>query len=114
MDHPQKVLQDATAMYSSRVAIALEERAKHRNAGMFVVMPAEGKGSTHIVADMKVLCLDRAQVLARVRPDHPTACGALAMFDRVEENVVVFGVLFADGGVLATTLQLHDADRDRR
>ena len=70
-----------------------------------------------IVPDLKVLCLDREQVLQRVAPGHPTLDGALSMFERTadaDEKIVVFGVLLPDGGVMATTLQVHDADRDRQ
>lgn len=113
MDHPQKVLNDAIQMYNSRVAIAISERKKTcRNYGMFVIMP---EGATRIVPDMQVLRLDHDQVRSRINPSHPTADGALSMFQRTDadEDVVVFGVIFRDGGVLATTLQVHNADRDR-
>lgn len=108
--HPQKVLEDAIAMYSSRVAIALEQRQqRYRNTGMFVIM---GEAS-RIVPDMQVLCLDREQLLKRIDPGHPTSAGALAMFGRTDESAVVFGVVFADRSVLATVLAVHDAHRDR-
>ena len=112
MEHPHKILSDAVTMYNSRVAIALEERkTKCRNVGMFVVV-----SGGRIVPDLPVLCLDREQVLARAAPGHPSLDGALSMFERtadVDERIVVFGVLLPDGGVMATTLQVHDADRDR-
>ena len=111
-EHPEKILQDAITMYNSRVAIAIDERAsKHRNVGMFVDAT---KG--RIVPDLRVLCLDRDQLMNRVS-QHPSARGALSMFERTEdvgERIVVFGVLLPDGGVLATTLQVHDADRHRQ
>lgn len=110
--HPQKVLEDAVAMYSSRVAIALEQRQqRYRNTGMFVIM---GEAS-RIVPDMQVLCLDREQLLNRIDPAHPMSPGALAMFERTgdEDSAVVFGVVFADRSVLTTVLAVHDAHRDR-
>lgn len=100
-------------MYNSRVVIAIEQREQRcRNAGMFVVMPPS---ATRIVPDMTVLCLDREQVLSRVDAAHPTVGSALAMFDRTDDDskIVVFGVLFPDGGIMANTLQVHNADRDR-
>lgn len=113
-EHPEKVLQDAVQMYNSRVAIALEERkATCHNVGMFVDVTKAGR----IVPDLPVYCLDREQVLRRAAEGHPSLAGALAMFERTadaDECVVVFGVLLPDGGVLATTLQVHDAHRDRR
>ena len=114
-EHPYKVLQDAIAMYSSRVAIAIEEKTQRcRNVGMFVVMG----DAPRVVPDMRVLCLDREQVLTRCDAAHPSVAGALAMFERADADdakggAAVFGVLFADGGVLATTLAVHDADRER-
>ena len=112
MDHPEKVLHDAIDMYHSRVAIAIEERKKTcRNVGMFVIMGS----ATRIVPDMKVLQLDRHRLMQRIDTAHPTAGGALAMFERTDgdDGIVVFGVIFPDGGILSTTLQVHRADRDR-
>ena len=110
-DHPFKILQDAVTMYQSRVAVAIEERTeRHRRAGMFVVM----NGRTTIVPDMQVLCLDRDQVLARVDRSHPTVAGAVATMDGARDAQVPFGVLFGDGGVMTTLLEVHDAHRDRR
>ena len=111
-EHPQKILQDAIVMYNSRISVAIAERKERcRNAGMFVIMSE----SPRIVPDMRVLCLDRDQLLARIDLNHPTSSGALAMYERVsDECEAVFGVIFADGSVLATTLQVHDVDRDRR
>lgn len=106
-EHPQKVLQDAVEMYQSRLMIAIEQKAKYRNAGMFVVM----NESPRIVPDMRVLCLDREQLLGRLDPAHASVGGAVAMFDRVDEGSAVFGVLFADGGVMATVLQVRKVDR---
>jgi len=118
MEHPEKILNDAVQMYSSRVAIAIEERrTKCRNVGMFVDMGAGNLHGGRIVPDLRVLCLDRAQVLERVATGHPSVSGAVSMFERtadVDDKIVVFGVLLPDGGVIATTLQVHDADRDRR
>lgn len=113
MEHPQKILTDAVQMYNSRVAIAIDERrTRRRNVGMFVVVGTAGR----IVPDLPVLGLDRDQVMHRVAAGHPALDGALAMFERtldMDEPVVVFGVLLPDGGVLATVLEVHDADRDR-
>ena len=112
MEHPEKILRDAVEMYHSRVLIAVEERQKRqRNAGMFVVVGPAGR----IVPDLRVLCLDREQLLNRMQSRHPTLDGALAMFDRTqdaEDRIVVFGVLLPDGGVMCTTLQLREANRD--
>lgn len=113
MEHPQKILADAIAMYSSRVVIAIEKRkSEFVNGGMFVMMPP---GGTCIKPDMKVLCLEQQQVLKRVDPSHSTVPGALAMFANTDadDRKAVFGVIFADGGILATVLQVHNADRDR-
>ena len=110
MEHPHKILSDAAAMYSARLSVAMEARQKCRNAGMSVVM---GEADTRIVPDMRVLCLDRDQLAAKADTSHPTTPGALAMFDRTDETTYPFGVLFQDGSVLAMTIQLHDADRDR-
>lgn len=111
-EHPEKILRDAVEMYKSRVSVALEEnKSKCRNTGMFVVMEER----TRIVPDMKVMCLDREQVMQRVTLSHPTVAGTLAMFERTgDQGSVVFGVIFADGGAMSTVLQVHDADRDRR
>ena len=118
MEHPEKILNDAVEMYSSRVAIAIEERrTKYRNVGMFVSLGAGNRQGGRIVPDLPVYCLDREQVLERVAAGHPSVSGALSMFELtadIDEKIVVFGVLLPDGGVLATTLQVHDADRDRR
>ena len=104
-DHPYKLLQDAMAMYSPRVAVALEQREKHkRPVGMFVVM---GEAS-RVVPDMKVLCLDQDQLRGRLDMSHPSAEGAVAMVGRDEEGQVAFGVLLADGGAMVTTLQVHE------
>lgn len=113
-EHPFKVLQDAIAMYQSRVAVALEERrTKYRKVGMFLEMG----GASRVVPDMRVLCLDRDQLLERVDRQHPSVSGALAMMDGAaieDASTVPFGVLFADGGTMVTTLTVHDADRERR
>ena len=104
-DHPYKLLQDAVEMYSPRVAVAIEQRAKHkRPVGMFVVMG----DATRVVPDMKVLCLDRDQLMQRLDMSHPSAEGAVAMLGRDEEGQVAFGVLLSDGGAMATTLQVHE------
>lgn len=110
MAHPQKLLEDAVAMYHGRVSIALDERReRQRWTGMFVVMGEHAR----IVTDMRVLCLDAEELLARVDPSHPTVRGAMATL-HAREEAVPFGVLLADGGVMMTTLAVHDADRDRR
>ena len=83
MEHPYKLLQDAVEMYSSRVAIALEQRAKHkRPVGMFVVLG----DSPRVVPDLRVLCLDRDQLRARLDMSHPSAEGAVAMVGRDEDG----------------------------
>ena len=114
MEHPYKVMQDAVAMYSCRITVALEERtARHRRVGTFVIMSA---GATRIVPDMRVVCLTREQLLERVDLNHPSVPGAIALMDGADDalEVVPFGVVFPDGGVMVTTMQIHDADRDRR
>lgn len=115
-EHPQKILQDALLMYQGRVAIALQERESRCAAvGMFVVME-DRTSSTKIVPDMRVLCLDRNELLEKVDRSHPTVGGAISFMDRasLHSEEVPFGVLFKDGGIMATTVQVHDADRDRR
>lgn len=113
-EHPEKVLHDAVQMYNPRVAIAIERRkATCENVGMFVDVTR----SNRIVPDLPVYCLDREQVLRKVKEGHPSLPGALSMFERTsdaDDCIVVFGVLLPDGGVMATTLQVHDAFRDRR
>ena len=109
MEHPQKVLEDAVAMYASRVSVALEERKLHQHVGMFVMMD----GATRVEPDMRVLCLDRQQLLERVDQRHPSVPGALALMDALHEAVPI-GVVFNDGGVMVTLVEVHDADRDRR
>ena len=64
--------------------------------------------ATRVVPDMKVLCLDRDQLMQRLDMSHPSAEGAVAMLGRDEEGQVAFGVLLSDGGAMATTLQVHE------
>jgi hypothetical protein len=112
VDHPEKLLADAIAMYSCRIPIAIEERARRYTVtGMFVMMQPH---HTRIVPDMKVRCFERAELLERVDLAHPSVGGALAMMSKATDDEVPFGVCFADGGVMLTTLQIFDADRDRR
>lgn len=112
MEHPEKIMHDAVAMYASRVAIALEERAnRFRPVGVFVVMEAH---HTKVVPDMRVKCWEDTQLLAHANVGHPSVAGALALMRGAVEDGVPFGVLFPDGGVMMTVLQVFDADRDRR
>lgn len=112
MDHPEKVLADAIEMYSCRIPIAVEERARrYTPTGMFVMMQPH---HTRIVPDMRVRCFERAELLEHVDVRHPTVGGALAIMSKATDDEVPFGVCFADGGIMLTTLQIFDADRDRR
>lgn len=116
--HPYKLLQDALEMYNARVSIAVHERRhRRRHCGMFVAV--EDK----IVPDMRVLCLDREQLLERVDKTHESTRRAIDMFDRAagdglpsdaDSMHIPFGILLPDGGVFMTTVQIHDRDRDRR
>lgn len=113
MDHPEKILNDAVAMYSGRISIAVEQRTQHyRPVGLFVIMEPH---HTRIVPDMKVRCLEKSDLVARCDPMHPTFAGAMAMMsDESDREAVPFGVLYSDGGVMLTTLKVFDADRHRR
>ena len=113
MEHPEKILNDAVAMYAGRISIAVDERTKrYKPVGLFVVMESH---HTRIVPDMKVRCLEKEDLVARCDPRHPTFAGAMAMMsDESDRDAVPFGVLYPDGGVMMTTLKVFDADRHRR
>ena len=118
MGERHRVLEAALKMYEPRVCVAVDarRRAYRTDAGMYVMVPPDFDVKSELMRPgLRVLCLDRAQVVERVDVNHPTARGAFGMIDSAagSDELIPFGVIFLeDKSILVNNVEVFKRDRD--